>query len=142
MSPYPLHDFQKQLIVDIESMSMSNGGYKVGEMAITMAGRQAGKSTLTAAALKRLMEDIYNRPLEDLVLSEGKVFGARYYCAEPIGGNWVEMERWCKATMGDASEVWEAHDFIWPDCGRWYMNNRRFWFRDEKDRMMFIMKWR
>jgi hypothetical protein len=25
---------------------------------------------------------------------------------------------------------------------RWYMNNRKFWFRDQKDQLMFVMKWR
>jgi len=25
---------------------------------------------------------------------------------------------------------------------RWYMNNRKFWFRDQADQLMFVMKWR
>jgi hypothetical protein len=25
---------------------------------------------------------------------------------------------------------------------RWYMNDRRFWFRNEADRIMFVLKWR
>ena len=117
-------------------------GMKPGEMMTMASGRNIGKSVITAAAIKRLMDDLNNRPIEDLVLSEGKVFGARYYCVEPVGGSWIEMEAWARTTYGDPAEVWEAHNFIWPDCGRWYMNNRRFWFREEKDRTMFILKWR
>lgn len=132
-----LYPWQENILNQIMS-----GGIKPGEMRIMTSGRQTGKSQFTAAALKRLMDDMLNRPVEDLILSEGKVFGARYHCVEPIGGNWAKMEIWCHDTYGEAAEVWEASNFIWPDCGRWYMNNRRFWFRDEKDRTMFILRWR
>ena len=121
---------------------MSNGGVKPGEMVMMTAGRQTGKSMFTAQALKRLMEDLYNQPIRDLILSEGKVFGARYYTVQPDGGNWLEMEKWARVVYGDPAEIWEASNFMWPDVGRWYMNDRKFWFRDEKDRTMFILKWR
>jgi len=98
--------------------------------------------TASMQAVKRLMDDLANRPLEEIVLSEGKVFGARYYTAQPIGGNWREMEEWCVSSFGDAATIWEAHNFMWPDCGRWYMNDRKFWFRNERDRTMFILRWR
>ena len=104
--------------------------------------RQNGKSHFTAVAIKRLMDDMLNRPVEDLVLSEGTVFGARYYCVEPVGGNWARMEIWCHDTYGEAASVWDAKNINWPDCGRWYMNDRRFWFRDDRDRTMFILRWR
>lgn len=112
-----------------------------GRGALQITGRQTGKSTFSAEALKRLMQDIYSRPVEDLMLSEGTVYGSRYYCVEPVGGNWWEMEKWCKATMGRESSIWEDREVPEPNF-RWYMNNRKFWFRDEKDRDMFILKWR
>ena len=113
-------------------------GVKPGEMMVMMAGRNVGKS-----AIAQLWRDIHEtKPVSDLVLSEGKVYGAKYYCVEPIGGSWPEMVAWAKTTYGDPAEVWEAHKFMWPDCGRWYMNDRKFWFRDEKDRTMFILRWR
>lgn len=117
-------------------------GFKPGEMAVMMAGRNVGKSALNAA-YGRLWKDVFEtKPVSDLILSEGKVYGSTYYCVEPEGGNWVEMFAWAKTTYGDPAEVWEAHKFMWPDCGRWYANNHKFWFRDEKDRTMFILKWR
>lgn len=132
-----LHKWQLDLIDNMTK-------YK-GRGSIQMTGRGVGKSLFSAQALKRLMEDLYNRPVEDLVLSEGKVFGARYYCVEPVGGNWLEMEAWAIQVYGEPAEVWNVgknEEFIWPDCGRWYKNDRRFWFRDEKDRTMFLLKWR
>lgn len=131
-----MEDWQEKLLVDIES-----GGLKPGEMVVMMAGRRTGKSVF-----QRLWNDIYNanRPIEDLVLTEQPVHGAKYYCVEPVGGSWADMEAWAKQSFGECSEVWDIKDsdpFLWPECGRWYMNNRKFWFRNEKDRTMFIMRW-
>lgn len=113
-------------------------GVKPGEMHVMMAGRKIGKSQLS-----KLWTDLYaEQPISDLILDEGKVYGATYYCVEPVGGNWTMMVEWAKTTYGEPAEVWEAHNFMWPDCGRWYMNSGKFWFRDEKDRTMFILKWR
>lgn len=92
-------------------------------------------------AVKRLMDDLMNRPLEDLLLTERPVHGARYYCVEPIGGNWKDMEEWCHSTYGPVGDIWETSDFVWPEAARWLCNNRKFWFRNEADRTMFIMKW-
>jgi hypothetical protein len=105
------------------------------------AYQMTGKAGFSAAALKRIMDDIQHRPIEDLILGDGKVFGARYYTVEPIGGNWLEMEKWAISIYGDPASIWEQHNFIWPECGRWYMNNRKFWFRNESDRTVFVMKW-
>ena len=121
-------------------------GFKKGEIAIMTAGRGHGKSYWTGQAIDRLMKDLMNRPVEELVLNESRFAGARYYTVEPIGGNWLEMESWCTQTFGVASSVWDSvnpeSQFVWPECGRWYKNNRKFWFRNEADRTLFVMKWR
>ncbi len=113
-----------------------------GELRIMMSGRNIGKSVFSAQALKRIMEDIRNRPIEDLVLGEQPVHGARYYTVEPIGGSWPEMEAWCRATFGEPGDMWESNDWCWPESARWLQNNRKFWFRNERDRDWFIIKWR
>ena len=115
--------------------------YKGKELTTFAAGRNIGKSTLSSQGFQRLWDDLYNRPVEGLKLSEGTVYGSRYYCVEPIGGSWREMEHWCHTTFGLAGE------HIWGEkapepAQRWYMNNRKFWFRDEQDRLMFVMRWR
>jgi len=109
-----------------------------GKGLVQMTGRQMGKSTFSGQAFQRLWDDINSRPIEELVLSEGRVHGARYYCVEPIGGNWREMEDWCISTYGAVGSVWALD----PPSKRWYANDRRFWFRHESDRTMFILKWR
>jgi hypothetical protein len=113
-----------------------------GRGAVQITGRQTGKSMLSGQALKRLMDDIMLRPVEDLTLSEGTVYGARYYCVEPVGGSWREMEAWLYDTLGPTSNnIWQENTA--PNPGeRWYANNRKFWFRDIKDRDWFILRWR
>ena len=110
-----------------------------------MSFRRSGMSLFSALALQRLWDDISNRPIEDLVLDERKFAGARFYTIEPVGGNWRDMEDWCTETFGEAAEVWDLksadEQFIWPQVGRWYKNDRKFWFRNERDRTLFIMRW-
>ena len=119
------------------------GGIKPGELTIMTAGRRVGKSNFTAQALKRLMDDLNSQPISDLKLSEGKVYGSRYYCVEPVGGNWREMEAWVKETMGaHGGAIWGYDPKKPAPLSRWYMNNRKFWFRNEADRTMFVLKWR
>ena len=117
-------------------------GFKPKEMVIYSAGRNIGKSVFSAQALKRVMDDILSQPITDIVLSEGRVYGARYYTAEPVGGNWREMEAWCYEAFGDDSYPIWGEDKAPEPAQRWYKNNRKFWFRNEADRTMFVLKWR
>jgi hypothetical protein len=117
-------------------------------MCIMTAGRGTGKSVLASTQFQTMWNSIFNpkpEPISDLLLDEGKVFGARYYTIEPVGGTWAEMEAWSKDAFGEPAEIWYANsdkEFMWPETGRWYMNNRKFWFRSIKDRDWFIMRWR
>jgi hypothetical protein len=141
-------------LFDIEAMlpwqqnifdQITTSGVKPGEMMVISAGRRAGKSHFTQQAIERLMRDLNSQPVTDLVLSEGRVYGARYHCVEPIGGNWREMEDWCISTYGASTgSIWAQEvDKSTPLVNeRWYANNRKFWFRKEKDRDWFIIKWR
>lgn len=116
-----------------------------GNGLVQITGRGVGKSTLNTVfsgqTFQRLWDDIHNRPVEDLKLSEGKVYGNRYYCVEPVGGSWREMETWCSDNMGSNGSAWDKDKAPKPNA-RWYMNARRFWFREDKDRTMFVLKWR
>lgn len=110
-----------------------------GKGLVQITGRNTGKSYWSNQAVQRLMKDLMEQPISDIKLSEGTVYGNRYYCAEPIGGNWIDMEMWCMDTFGGPGDAWDKYPK--PEA-RWYMNNRRFWFRDEIDRMVFVLKWR
>jgi hypothetical protein len=110
------------------------------ELKLMMSGRQTGKSHWTNQAVNRLMKDLMNRPVEELILSEGKVYGDSYYCVEPIGGNWIDIETWCLDTFGNPGcHMWDSGSIDTEQ--RWYMNDRKFWFRNERDRTMFILRW-
>jgi len=110
-----------------------------GQGLVQITGRNTGKSHFTNQAIKRLMDDLNANPITDIVLSEGIVYGARYYCVEPIGGNWPDMEAWCYETFKDTGPIWG--ETAPNPAQRWYANNRKFWFRTEKDRNWFIMRW-
>jgi hypothetical protein len=116
-------------------------GVKPSQLILTMAGRGSGKSQMSSVAFQRLWDELHRRPVEDLKLTEGTVYGSKYYCVEPVGGIWREMEYWCLEHFGSVGE------HIWGEkasepAQRWYMNNRKFWFRDEQDRLIFVMRWR
>lgn len=118
---------------------ITSGVRESGEIILMTAGRRVGKSQITQQAIDRLLREINSRPLEELVLGESRFRGARFYTVEPVGGNWQEMQEWAKKTFGPASDPW---DFKMDSVGRWYVNDRRFWFRNERDRTMFILRWR
>jgi hypothetical protein len=77
-------------------------------------------------------------------LSEGNVFGEKYYTVDPnVSGDpywyhqdWHDMENWCIKTFGVTPK-----DGVWTPNARWYMNNSKFWFRNKKDLEWFIIRW-
>lgn len=118
-------------------------GFKVGEIFTMAAGRNAGKSMFNPGLFQKMFNDMMtNRPITDLVLEENRVNGSRYHTVEPVGGHWSDMEKWCLETFGEPGEIWPTQDFAWPEAPRWMQNNRKFWFRNLKDRDWFIMRWR
>ncbi len=73
----------------------------------------------------------------ELNLGEGRVYGAKYLTVHPSNGwHWNEMMAWMIDTFGPT-----AHDGVWTPSMRWYANNAKFWFRNEKDLTMFILRW-
>lgn len=134
-----LHPWQQNILDKIHS-----NGFTPGEMTILMSGRRTGKSVFSNQALQRLIADLNSQPVSNLVLSEGTVYGSRYHCVEPVGGNWRMMEDWCIETFGSSTgSIWaEEIDKKTPQPGeRWYANNRKFWFRKESDRTLFTLRW-
>lgn len=98
--------------------------------------RQSGKSIMVKDWAKTLEQFTQGFRLE---LTEGTVFGQKYYCVEPLGWIWrdfefKDMQAWCEETME------REPDTITPNL-RWYVSGGQFWFRDEADRTMFVMKW-
>jgi hypothetical protein len=47
--------------------------------------------------------------------------------------DWYDIDKWLLDTMGDSN--WFKED------ARWVGSDRKYWFRDERDRTLFILRW-
>lgn len=80
--------------------------------------------------------------MRQLLLNEGKVYGARYYTVQPgpfwelHSDTWADMMQWNIDAFGPTPD-----NGVWTPNARWYVNNGKFWFRTEKDRTLFLLKW-
>jgi hypothetical protein len=95
------------------------------------------------AAAKQLAKDIDTEVLlsamgwHELELNEGRVYGARYLTVHPSNSwHWNDMMAWMVDTFGPT-----AHDGVWTPSMRWYANNAKFWFRNESDQLLFVLRW-
>lgn len=99
---------------------------------INEAARQMAKDIDTEVLMSALGWHEY-----ELELDEGRVYGARYLTVHPSNGSaWNEMMAWMVETFGPT-----AHDGVWTPNMRWYANNAKFWFRNQKDRDWFVLRW-
>ena len=95
---------------------------------------------MTPSALHRLAQDL--GPYK-LVQKDGTVYGVPYHGVQPVGwmhmgdnAGWSQMIEWCVNTYGPAPD-----DGVWTPNARWYPNNACLWFRDESDKMLFVLRW-
>ena len=95
------------------------------------------------AAAKQLAKDIDTEVLmsamgwHQLELNEGRVYGSRYLTVHPSNSwHWNDMMAWMVETFGPT-----AHDGVWTPNMRWYANNAKFWFRNEADQLLFVLRW-
>ena len=72
-----------------------------------------------------------------LEIDEGRVYGARYLTVHPTNSvQWNDMIAWMVETFGPS-----ACDGVWTPGMRWYANNAKCWFRNQKDLDWFILRW-
>ncbi len=98
------------------------------------------------AAAQRMSDDIDRQVLKNigyvfdfyLEYSKGTVFGHEYLTVAPMNaeGKWSDMMAWMVDTFGPT-----AKDGVWTADQRWYVNNAKFWFRNEKDFNWFVLRW-
>ena len=88
----------------------------------------------------------------ELDCSTGTIYGLRYYTVEPRNlewqvrsqrqAMWEDMMLWCQGQFGETGSLWRETKNLTPEPNqRWYANDRKFWFRDEADRTMFLLRW-
>jgi hypothetical protein len=79
-----------------------------------------------------------------LTLEEKTWHGCKYYTVQPFltswslsenNDTWNKISQWCYDTYGQPADPWDQKP------GRWYLNNSQYWFREESDRTMFILRW-
>ncbi len=95
---------------------------------------------------KQLADDIDKQVLMSLgyvfdfylEYSTGHIFGHDYLTVAPMNaeGMWNDMMEWMVTTFGPT-----AKDGVWTPNQRWYANNAKFWFRNQKDRDWFVLRW-
>ena len=97
-------------------------------------------------AAQKISDDIDKQVLKgmgyvfDYYLEHGRgtIYGQEYLSVAPINaeGMWSDMMAWMIKTFGPT-----PFDSIWMPNQRWHVNNAKFWFRDQKDRDWFVLRW-
>lgn len=74
-----------------------------------------------------------------LEYGEGRVYGARYLTVAPMNAEWQwpDMMQWMVETFGALDDSMG----VFTPNQRWYANNAKFWFRNQKDRDWFVLRW-
>lgn len=70
--------------------------------------------------------------------------GARYWTVHPViepvwdqdPEIWHKMMQWMLDNFGPS-----AANGVWTPGYPWYANNARFWFRNEADMLLFVLRW-
>jgi hypothetical protein len=127
---YPLQPFQ-QALYD----KLSQGGFKQGQMSLYYSGRQTGKSMHNAYYGKIFSTNLCNEILLPMKpASKYRFSRAKWYEAK-LPRDQQAAFAWCVKQFGPEPTNTDA----WT---RWYFNvDRTFRFRDEKDYVMFILRW-
>jgi hypothetical protein len=102
-----------------------------------------------AKDLQKTIDDDIMRTLfgetYELNISTGTIYDAEYHTANPewtpsrhgwYNQEWNDMTAWCVKMFGPT-----AKDGVWTPNERWYANNSKFWFRNEADLLMFVLRW-
>ena len=85
----------------------------------------------------------------ELIRSSGTVYGLHYYTVEPRNlewqdtrNMWEDMMMWCRNQFGETGSLWRETKNLTPEPNqRWYANDRKFWFLNETDLLMFVLRW-
>lgn len=100
-------------------------------------------------AAQRMSDDIDKEVLKNigyvfefyLEYSKGTVFGHEYLTVAPMNaeGKWSDMMAWMVEIFGTSGTP--ENPGCWSPDQRWYVNNAKFWFRNEKDFNWFVLRW-
>ena len=85
--------------------------------------------------------DIYSKDQKDqMTIGYSPEYNQPYWAEPTLGGpfsrrhkKYQEIHDWAIKTFGDSNDKWNNP--------RWSASNRKYWFKYEKDRTLFVMKW-
>lgn len=58
-----------------------------------------------------------------------------YQIPEPYSNMWKDMFNWCEEKFGTAGDPWAN------ETARWYANSGKFWFKNDDDHILFLLRW-
>lgn len=118
--------------IDIESFT---GGFKPGEMVVISNGRQTGKSYYYQTILKKRDLDNLTKMFLIQPQSKYKFSRANWYVADFNWKDYDEVNKWCEQQFGKHPSN--------PDAwSRWvHKFEDKIHFRDEKDYVLFTLRW-
>ena len=91
-----------------------------------------------------LLDELEAQTHRECVLSRGTVYGVDYHCVEPRGIPWGDMEQWAEKQFGKPGSIWDIRRPYYetpPPNSRYYMNDSKFWFKDQQDLITFLLRW-
>ena len=71
--------------------------------------------------------------------------GTEYHCVNVRTSYWdytenqpksKVMHEWCENLFGPQGDPWDLES-----SARWYHNDSKFWFREERSRTLFMLRW-
>ena len=130
IEPFPLLSYQQALLD-----RLNQGGFKHGHLSLFSAGRQTGKSMLNAYYGKIYSNNLCKEILLPMKPAPKYKFSRAKWYEAKLPRDQQAAFAWCVKQFGPEPTITDA----WT---RWYFNvDRTFRFRDEKDYVMFILRW-
>lgn len=135
---HPLQPYQQALLDRVSQ------GFKHGEMAIFSSGRQTGKSMLTMLKTRYYSANLCKEimlPTSPVKQEKYRFSRAKWYTAELHGNStWIFSDEynniiaWCTEQFG-------AHPTKQDAWSRWWVGLGEINFRDEKDFVLYQLRW-
>lgn len=77
---------------------------------------------------------------DKLLTGEDFTYKQPYWAQPELGGlfssrwkRYTAINEWCCKTFGESNDAWKNP--------RWSASDRKYWFKYEKDRMLFVLRW-
>ncbi len=121
-------------------MTRTDAGIKAGQMFLYTAGRQTGKSMLNHLYNNNLCKEIM-LPMGNQPVSKYKFSRAKWYTAEINDNSLWRMSKEYNSIIDWCTEQFGPHPKNKDAWSRWWVGLGYICFRDEKDYMLYQLKW-